>query len=177
MTIDILTAKPDDAPAVSHVGRRAFRDAFAHLFNNKNELDEYLEYTYSVDKIAESIQKENNVFLLAIADGIPAGFAKLKKHSLNEQFDSVFQAELQKIYVLKQFHGTGLGSCLMQAVLRLVETLEPDCLWLDTHISNLRAIHFYEKHGFRKAGLHHFTIGSQTFEYHLMALPVSVLTC
>src|SRR5438045_8405048 len=145
MIIDILTAKPEDAPAVSHVGRRAFRDAFAHLFNNKNELDEYLEYTYSVDKIAESIQKENNVFLLAMADGIPAGFAKLKKHSLNEQFDSGFQDELQKIYVLNQFHGTRLGSCLREEVLRLVETLEPDCHWQVTKLGNLSPINFKEK--------------------------------
>ena len=173
----IIEANVSHAAAIATIGKKSFRKTFKNTFNSKEELHEYLEYTYSVDKIAESIQKENNVFLLAMADGIPAGFAKLKKHSLNEQFDSVFQAELQKIYVLKQFHGTGLGSCLMQEVLRLVETLEPDCLWLDTHISNLRAIHFYEKHGFRKAGLHHFTIGSQTFEYHLMALPVSVLTC
>src|ERR1700730_10566786 len=166
MTIEILTATPDDAPAISHIGRNAFRDAFANLFNSKKELDDYLEYTYSVDKLAESIQKQNNVFLLSIADGKPAGFVKLKKHSLNEQLDTVFQAELQKIYVLKQFHGTGVGSSLMKAALRLVEAIEPDCLWLDTHVSNLRAIRFYEKYGFKKAGLHYFTIGSQTFEYH-----------
>jgi ribosomal protein S18 acetylase RimI-like enzyme len=177
MTIEILTAKPDDAPAVSYIGRNAFRDAFANLFNSKRELEDYLEYTYCVDKIAESIQKQNNVFLLSIADGKPAGFVKLKKHSLNEQFDSVFQAELQKIYVLKQFHGTGVGSSLMQAALRLVEAIEPECLWLDTHVSNLRAIRFYEKYGFKKAGLHYFTIGSQTFEYHLMAMPVRVPSC
>src|ERR1700730_17430476 len=170
MRIEIITATPNHAPAVSYIGRTAFRDSFAHLFKSEEELAEYLDYSYAVEKIGESIRKENNVYLLAIADGLPAGFAKLKKHSLNEQLDSVFQAELQKIYVLREYHGRDVGNALMQEVLRLVEALEPECLWLDTHISNARAIHFYEKYGFRKSGLHHFTIGTQTFEYHLMTL-------
>ena len=174
MRIEITIANIDHASAIGYVGRNAFRKAFAQLFNSQNELAEYLDYTYGVDKIAGSIRKENNVYFLATADGLPIGFAKLKKHSLNEQLDSVFQAELQKLYVLKEFQGCGVGQALMDAVTNLVEVLEPECLWLDTYVGNDKAIRFYERNGFRKAGTHHFTIGSQTFEYFLMALPVTI---
>ena len=174
MIIEIITAKIDHAPAIAYIGRTSFRKAFAHLFRVQSELEEYLEYTYGVDKIAGSIRKENNVYFLAIADGLPIGFAKVKKHSLNDQLDSVFQAELQKLYVLKQYHGCGAGQALMDAVTAFVESFEPECLWLDTYVNNERAIRFYERNGFKKAGTYHFTIGSQTFEYFLMAMPVTI---
>ena len=50
---------------------------------------------------------------------------------------------------------------------------KPDYIWLDTHISNEKAIRFYEKNGFKKIGNYFFTIGTQTFEYYVMELPVA----
>ena len=178
MGLQIITASSEHAPAISYIGRTAFRDAFSDLFNRKAELEEYLNYTYNVDKITSSINKENNVYFLAIIDGCLAGFAKVKKHSLNDQLASVFQAELQKLYVLKKYHGKGVGQLLMNAAKNLVSSFEPECLWLDTHVTNTRAIKFYERNGFTKAGKHHFTIGTQTFEYFLMTAPIAVAqTC
>jgi ribosomal protein S18 acetylase RimI-like enzyme len=178
MKIQIITAVPSDAAVISSIGRQSFRDAFAHLFEDGKVLQEYLDYTYNVDKIAKSIRKENNVFFLAFVENVPVGFAKVKRHSLNEQIDSIAQMELQKIYVLTYYHGSGAGAALMQRVLDFANEIKPDFLWLDTHMTNEKAIRFYEKNGFAIVGKHHFVIGEQTFEYHLMALPVAIMqTC
>jgi tRNA (guanine37-N1)-methyltransferase len=77
--------------------------------------------------------------------------------------------------VLSYYHGSGAGKALMKAVLELAQKIQPDFLWLDTHISNEKAIRFYEKRGFKKTGKRYFTIGTQTFEYHLMSLPIAVM--
>ena len=61
----------------------------------------------------------------------------------------------------------------MKKVKELSREVYPDHIWLDTHISNENAIRFYEKNGFRKVGTYHFTIGTQTFEYHVMGMPVA----
>jgi len=175
MNIKVITADPSHAFTISSIGKQSFRDAFAHLFKNKEELLEYLEFTYHPDKIAKSLEKENNVFFLAFVENVPVGFAKVKKHSLNEQIESIAQMELQKIYVLSYYHGSGAGQALFQAVVDLANEIQPDFLWLDTHVSNAKAIRFYEKNGFRKSGKYHFTIGTQTFEYHLMSLPITVM--
>jgi ribosomal protein S18 acetylase RimI-like enzyme len=174
MNIEVIVATPEHAHQIAYIGRTAFRNAFADLFNNKCELEDYLDYTYHIDKIASSLRKENNQFFLAIADGTAVGFAKLIKHSLNEELDFLFQAELQKLYVLPAYHGRGVGNALMNMVVNAAELMEPDCLWLDTHVSNARAIKFYERHGFAKSGTAQFTIGSQTFDYYLMSMPVFV---
>jgi len=174
MKIKVITASTSDAAIISSIGRQSFRDAFGDLFNEKKNLQEYLDYTYDVNKIGKSIRKENNIFFIAFIENVSVGFAKVKKHSLNEQIDSIAQMELQKIYVLSYYHGIGAGAALMQAAINLANQIKPDFLWLDTHITNTKAIRFYEKNGFTKVGKHYFMIGEQTFEYHLMALPINV---
>jgi ribosomal protein S18 acetylase RimI-like enzyme len=174
MNIKIVRASSFHAEIISSIGRQSFRDAFGHLFNDRKALTEYLDYTYNADKVARSIHKENNIFFLAFLENVPVGFAKVKKHSLNEQIESIAQMELQKIYVLSYYHGSGAGAALMQAVLDLADQIKPDFLWLDTHISNSKAIRFYEKFGFIRSGKAYFTIGTQNFEYYLMCLPVAV---
>jgi diamine N-acetyltransferase len=124
-------------------------------------------------KLARSIRKENNVYLLAFGDGVPVGFAKIKKHSLNDQIEAGAQSELQKIYVLPEHHGKGLGTALLKEVKNLVREIYPDYIWLDTPFSNEKAIRLYEKNGFQKMGSFYFTIGSQSFEYYVLGLPIA----
>ena len=175
MNIRIIVAGPSHADAIAMIGRISFRNSFGQFFKNKEELHEYLDYTYDPAKISRSIDKEDNLFFLALLENVPVGFAKVKKNSLNEQIESVAQMELQKIYVLPYYHGSGAGTALLQHVQVFAEESQPDYLWLDTLTTNAKAIRFYEKNGFRKAGKHHFVIGTQTFEYYLMCLPIAVM--
>lgn len=170
--IKIIQADVSHAAIIATIGKKSFRNAFEGLFNNREELFEYLELTYDPVKLIKSIKKENNFYLLAYAEGKPAGFAKIKKHSLNELIESPVQTELQKIYVLPEYQDRGIGSALMEEVKTFAREINPDYIWLDTHISNEIAIRFYENSGFGKIGNSYFNIGSQTFEYYIMALPV-----
>lgn len=175
MNIKIAIAKPSDAEIISVIGRFSFRDAFARLFNSKTELQEYLDYTYQPQKIQKSIQKENNVYFIAYLENVPVGFAKIKKSSLESQIKSIAQMELQKIYVLSYYHGSGAGAALMNAIIEYAEQIQPDYLWLHVHLSNQRALKFYEKNGFQIAGKHSFVIGTQNFDFHMMCLPIAVM--
>ena len=173
MKIEIIRAGIAHAATIATIGKKSFRRAFEHLFESKVELLEYLEHTYDPVKLAASLHKESNIYLLALAGEEAVGFAKVKKNSLNEQIESIAQMELQKIYVLHEFHGSGVGAALMKEVKRLARDHYPDYIWLDTHISNEKAIRFYERNGFKKIGKYFFTIGTQVFEYHVMGWPVA----
>ena len=94
MSIKVIRANSSHAETIASIGKLSFRDAFGGLFNDKTALFEYLEYTYSVEKITKSINKENNVFFVAFLENVPVGFAKVKKSSLNEQIKSIAQMEL-----------------------------------------------------------------------------------
>ena len=173
MYTKIIEADVSHTAIIATIGKKSFRNAFEHSFKSKEELFEYLEYTYDPVKLAKSIRKENNVYLLAFSDGQPVGFSKIKKHSLNDQIEAGAQIELQKIYVLPEHHGKGIGTALLKEVKNLARELYPDYIWLDTPMNNEKAIRLYEKNGFRKMGSYYFTIGTQTFEYCVMGLPVA----
>lgn len=173
MDTKIIKADISHTAVIASIGKKSFRAAFEHLFNSREELFEYLEYTYDPVKLARSIRKENNVYFLAFCGGDAVGFTKTKKHSLNDQIESVAQMELQKIYVLPQYHGEGIGTALLKEVKNLAREIDPDYIWLDTHKSNDKAVRLYEKNGFQKMGNYFFTIGTQNFEYHLMGFPVT----
>jgi ribosomal protein S18 acetylase RimI-like enzyme len=173
MNITIIRADASHVAAIATIGKKSFRNAFGDLFNSKEELFEYLEYTYDPLKLTKSIRRENNVYLLALSNGEPIGFAKIKKHSLNEHIESGAQMELQKVYILPEYQGAGGGSVLLKEIKNLAGEIHPDYIWLDTHTSNEKAIRLYEKNGFKKIGKKYFTIGTQTFEYHVMGLSVT----
>lgn len=173
MSPKIIQADVSHTAIIATIGKKSFRNAFEHLFKSREELFEYLEYTYDPIKLAKSIRKENNVYLLAFKGGEPAGFAKIKKHSLNDEIESGAQMELQKIYVLPEHQGSGIGTALLKEIKNLARDIYPDYIWLDTHISNENAFRLYEKNGFKKIGNYFFTIGTQTFEYYIMGLPVA----
>jgi ribosomal protein S18 acetylase RimI-like enzyme len=159
---------------IAEIGRSSFHHAFSSQFRLREDLDHYLDYTYSSEKIRRSLCKRNNVYLLAMVRGQAIGFAKLKKYSLHPQISSVWQAELQKIYILPEWQGCGAGNELINAVIRLANEIQPEYLWLDVLVSNVKARKLYEKVGFRRHGFHSFTIGSQVFEYDVLKIPVAL---
>ena len=58
--------------------------------------------------------------------------------------------EIFALYVLEEYHGTGIGKKLMEAGLRQLKDCPEICLW--TLKENRRAIRFYHKCGFREDG-------------------------
>ncbi|WP_053959357.1 GNAT family N-acetyltransferase [Sulfobacillus thermosulfidooxidans] len=86
----------------------------------------------------------------------PIGYMQIYPLS-REEFDAYGYCYSQKILGMDQFIGEvaywnhGIGTFLMQTVCSWLETHhQPDCLVVDPRIDNLRAIHVYEKCGFRK---------------------------
>jgi len=173
MNISVRKANSYDAEMISLIGKISFRKAFGNVFD-KNNLEEYLKNVYKPDKIEVSINRENNAWFVAELDDRPVGFAKVRKFSLNDEIESVSQMQLEKIYVLPEYQGSGAGSRLLDEVLNLALELSPDYIWLDVYASNEKAIRFYERSGFKKETTYHQGLGSQHFEFHIMALPVHV---
>ena len=170
----IIEANVSHAAAIATIGKKTFRKTFADTFKSRLELYEYLEYTYDPVKLAKSLRKQNNQYFLAMHNDQPVGFAKVKLISLNDHIEPLAQMELQKLYVLPEYHGKGAGTALLNEVKRLAYDNHVDYLWLDTPVTNENGIQFYEGNGFGRMGRYFFTIGTQRFEYHVMGLPVVV---
>ena len=60
MDTKIIQADISHAAVIASIGKKSFRAAFEHLFRNREELFEYLEYTYDPIKLAKSITQEHD---------------------------------------------------------------------------------------------------------------------
>lgn len=166
--IEIRLAKKEDAKYIALLGRITFTETFGHFFRDKQDLLDYYNLTFSVEKIENGIEKPNNVFWIAFVNRLPVGYAKLKLNSKSEFMKSKKSCQLQKIYVLKDFLSMKIGFELQNLLLKKAKELEFDKIWLSVLNSNERAISFYKKNEFKKIGNHDFKIGKEYFEFIAM---------
>lgn len=108
------------------------------------------------------------MFYIASVNRLPVGYAKLKLDSQSEFIESKNICQLQKIYVLNDFHSMGIGFRLQSLVLEKAKELEFEALWLSVLNVNEQAISFYQKNGFEQIGNHDFQIGKENFEFIAM---------
>jgi diamine N-acetyltransferase len=171
MDLQIQPATPNDAEIVALLGRVTFAETFGHLFaNHAADLRTYLDRTFAVAKICSSLGEPDNRYWLSHLNGLPIGYAKLKYPSPTSLLPNEDPAQLQKIYVLREFISQGIGKVLLSAVLDNAAQRGLKTVWLDVLKQNTRAIRFYERQGFTPLGDDTYSIGAQTFEFHLMAL-------
>lgn len=166
MPAEIRRATPDDAAIIALLGRITFTETFGHLFTaHEHERRTYLDATFAVSKLEQSLRKTQNLYWLAFEDRFPAGYAKLKRPSPSRDMQNA--AQLQKIYLLRDHLGAGLGAPLLNHALREAQQ-RTRTIWLDVLHENARAIRFYKNHGFVSTGQDTYTIGSQTFQFERM---------
>ncbi len=166
--MQIIEATPSDAVKIALLGRFTFTETFGHYFSDKTDLENYLEQTFNVPKLRNSLVKPNNVYWLAYSNELPVGYAKLKLNSPSQFIDAENVCQLQKIYVLKDFLSQKVGLGLQNELLKRAAK-EADKIWLSVLKENERAIRFYLKNGFESIGDHDFQIGKEHFEFMAMA--------
>lgn len=171
MATDIRQAGHDDATTVALLGRLTFTETFGYLFHDHPcDLRAYLDATFEVAKIADSLRKPENSYWLAFLRGLPVGYAKLKHPSPPPGQQAPDAAQLQKIYVLREFLGAQIGRYLLAPLMKAAAVRSPR-VWLDVLRENDRAVRFYERHGFAAFGSDTYTIGAQSFHFTLMTRP------
>ena len=91
----------------------------------------------------KAFQWRDNILVAKDGDGV-VGFVGYGKSS---EADT---GEVFALYVLPEYHGTGVGRQLMDAALEKLASYPHICLWLVK--GNARALRFYEKCGFHLTG-------------------------
>jgi ribosomal protein S18 acetylase RimI-like enzyme len=166
--IEIKKANADDAEIIALLGRTTFSDTFKIFFHQSKDLSDYLDHTFSVPKIYDSLVKKENVYWIALHNGLPVGYAKLKLNSVSKFVSSAKVCQLQKIYVLKDYILTGIGKQLHNALIDEATALGNEYIWLSVLDENKRAVKFYKREAYEKIGTHTFQIGSQIFNFCAM---------
>ena len=121
----------------------------------------------------QKIADPNVVTLLCEQGGRFLGFAQLRWDKIPSCVVADAPSEIQRLYVINDFHGKGVAQNLIQACMDEMATRQSDVVWLGVWERNLRAIAFYKKIGFCEVGEHVFPLGHDPQRDLVMARPVS----
>ena len=96
------------------------------------------------------------------------GFAHIRQTPAPPALDGRFALEISRFYVDRPWHGRGIARVLMSACIAEARSRGADALWLLVYQHNPRAVAFYEKSGFKKAGTQPFQLGRRVDQDWLM---------
>lgn len=157
--IQIRPAKLQDAPRLADLAKRTFLDTFG-ADNRPEHIKSYVSKAFSVEQVKRELTDSRSIFLLALADSTPIGYAKLHNGNAPECVTGAKPIELERIYVKKTWLRHGIGSVLMQAAMRSSKKRGHETIWLGVWERNTRAQRFYERYGFHTVGAKDFMLGS-----------------
>lgn len=155
----IRRASLEDAALLAELGARTFTETFAEI-NTPEDMAAYLAAAFTTEQLEAELRDPASTFLIAEADGVPAGYAKLYAGQPEACIVGPRPVELVRLYVLREFLGRAAGAALMSACMDEARSAGHDTIWLGVWEHNERAKAFYRKWGFREVGSHVFQLGS-----------------
>lgn len=161
----------EDAALLSELGARTFSDAFA-ADNTPEDLSAYLATSFSVAQQTDELEDPGSIFLIADVDGVAAGYAKLHGGEAAEGVEGANPVELVRLYVSRDWLGSGVGAELMRACLNKARQSGHETIWLGVWERNARAQAFYRKWDFYTVGEHMFQLGSDQQRDLVMERPL-----
>lgn len=187
--IRIRRATAKDARQISQLGTVVFTATFGASGCTPEQLQKYLDESYSVDAIRADLEDPDKTTLVSFDDHPPptttaassssttsdgkigdddgatiTGFALLKRGSSSSEpaITSGHYAkpvELQRLYVGMGSHGRGIGKALMNEMERLARSEGWEHMWLGVWEENFKAQKMYGKLGYQRIGEHLFDVG------------------
>jgi diamine N-acetyltransferase len=171
MNVIIRQASHLDLAALQAIGRKTFAETFADS-NSEENLAAYLAAGFSEDKLKAELQNDNSQFYFALQKEEVIGYLKVNWGDAQSEKQNPHALEIERIYVLQQYHGTQVGALLYQQALSIAQTRKAPYIWLGVWEENPRAIRFYQKQGFVEFGEHIFQLGDDAQRDVLMRLDI-----
>jgi len=160
MTITYRDATPADAAALARIGADTFTITFGHLYSDA-DLSGFLEENHSAPAAAACLARPGYATRLAHAgDGI-AGYAMLAPAALPHLDPARTTLELKRLYLMPAHFGAGIADVFMEWTHAVATERGAHSLALSVFSENLRAMRFYQRHGFAVVGEYRFRVGSQ----------------
>ncbi|MEN9638669.1 MAG: hypothetical protein RLZZ262_537 [Bacteroidota bacterium] len=149
----------DDIDQLQKIGMQTFYETFA-TGNTEENMTKYLNEGFSIEKLTTELNDKNAEFYFAILNESVIGYLKLNHGQSQTELQDDKGIEIERIYVLKEFHGKNVGQLLYDKAIEVARQKNSDFVWLGVWEENTRAINFYKKNGFVAFSQHIFKLGN-----------------
>jgi len=171
-TIRAATTESVDPAELAAVAAQTFPLACPPTVDPEN-IATFVAANLSAARFAEYLDDPDRALFAALRDGRIVGYAMLVR-GVGDDSD-VHQAvtahpavELSKMYVLPDYHGSGVAAALMDHALTTAARWGARCVWLGVEQKNARAQRFYAKCGFANVGARTFQVGTRCENDYVM---------
>ncbi len=159
MSLDIRIATARDLQKLAELARDTFIATIAD-HNTPEDMARYVNQAFSHETVSAELAVRACTFFLAEEKGIAAGYAKLRRGSIEECVSGPGPIELERIYADPELIGVGVGKTLLHTCIKTSRGEGFKTLWLGVWEHNDRALEFYHRQGFSDVGEHIFMLGT-----------------
>jgi|SRR5699024_5938838 len=170
--ITIQKAHLDDVHQLQAIGKQTFFATFSDT-SSAEDMTRYLEEGFSLDKLSTELQNRDSEFYFAKQNNQTIGYLKLNFELSQTEFQDNKAMEIERIYVLDEFHGKKVGLTLYNRALEIAQQRNIDYIWLGVWENNFKALNFYRKQGFIEFDQHIFKLGNNEQTDLLMKLSLN----
>lgn len=144
--IDLTLANCTDAKSLRELCIQTFTETFAST-NTEENMRQYISEAYDEETLRIELKNPLSYVYFAKANDCPVGYIKVNFGNAQTEIRDPRGCEIQRIYVLKPFHGRNVAQKLMEQAIALARTKHVTYLWLGVFELNARAVAFYSKYG------------------------------
>ena len=102
-----------DLESLRKISIETFYQTFADS-NTEENMSAYLENAYNSEKLCKELCNPNSSFFFIYVDECLAGYLKINEFPSQTDINDIDSLELERIYILKEFQGAGLGKDLLE---------------------------------------------------------------
>ena len=168
----IRRGTPDDAALLAAFAARTFVDTFGPD-NTPDDLRLHLETAYGAAQQGAELADPDAVALLAYLGDELVAFAQVRGGDVPPCVQATPVVEVQRFYVDRPAHGTGVAQALMAAVRDAARGLGAKHLWLGVWERNARGKAFYAKCGFVDVGSKDYIVGTDVQTDRVLVAPLA----
>ena len=154
----VRKAHISDAKMLSELAEATFRATFGAM-NTTEHMELHCRCSYGEQIQTAEIADPGMVTLVSEDKGRLIAYAQLRWGKAPDCVSAKSPGEIQRLYVVEDWHGKGIAQELMKACVDEIKQQGSDALWLGVWERNPRAISFYKKFGFVEVGDHTFPLG------------------
>jgi diamine N-acetyltransferase len=145
--IKLKQANIEDILALQKICTDAYSLNFYHHWE-VGGLEWYIEQEFGLKRLTNDLSNNAIDYFFILQNEVPIGFIKMSvKAFIDYALEDVM--ELDKIYILPQHKGGGIGKQAMSEIINNVQKCNKKYLFLGVIDTNISAIAFYEKMGFK----------------------------
>jgi len=157
-----------DATLLAQLGELGFREAW-HEYNSPGDMDAYCAANFKLSATLADLDRPDVGFLVAECGGEAAGYLRWAAGPAPDCVAATSPLEVSRIYVLRRWHGRGVGPALMAGCLRRASANGHDVAWLAVWQRAPQPLAFYRKWGFKIVGTATFRLGADLQDDYVMA--------